>query len=67
MTKKQMDFANEYMKNGGNVYKSAIDAGYSKNTAINGTRDILEKPCVSEHIAEQKERIDKEKNRDIMI
>ena len=66
LTPKQKAFADEYVKNGGNATQAAKVAGYSDNTAINATKDILEKPCVSAYIADQMARIEKEQHRDIM-
>ena len=66
LTPKQKAFADEYVKNGGNATQAAKVAGYSDNTAINATKDILEKPCVSAYIADRMARIEKEQHRDIM-
>ena len=66
LTAKQKIFADEYIKNGGNAAEAAKKAGYSKNTVINATRDILGKPCVKEYIAEKQGCIEKLQGRDIM-
>ena len=66
LTPKQKAFADEYIKNGGNAAQAAKVAGYSENTAINATRDILGKPCVRDYIAEKQGLIEKEKGYDIM-
>ena len=66
LTLKQKVFADEYIKNGGNASAAAKVAGYSKNTVINATRDILGKPYVKDYIAEKQGLIEKEKGHDIM-
>lgn len=66
LTLKQKKFADEYIKNGGNARKAAEVAGYSKNTVINATRDILGKPCVKDYIAEKQGIIEKKQGHDIM-
>lgn len=66
LTPKQKSFADEYIKNGGNAAAAAKVAGYSKNTVINATRDILGKPCVRDYIAEKQGLIEKENGHDIM-
>lgn len=66
LTPKQKAFSDEYIKNGGNAAQAAKVAGYSDNTAINATRDILGKPCVRDYIAEKQGLIEKEKGYDIM-
>lgn len=66
MTKKQRDFANEYIKNGGNATKAAKAAGYSEKTARSQGQRLLTNVAISKYIAEQQERIDKQQHRDIM-
>lgn len=66
LTLKQKTFADEYIKNGGNAAAAAKVAGYSPNTAINATRDILGKPCVKQYIAFKQGRIEEEQGYDIM-
>lgn len=66
MTKKQKDFAKEYIKNGGNAYKAAIKAGYSEATAKNATKKMVENGEISAYIAKQMRTIDKKEKRDIM-
>lgn len=66
LTPKQKAFADEYIKNGGSDYNAAIVAGYSKRTANNAGRDIREKPCVKQYIAERQAEIDKKNGHDIM-
>ena len=66
LTPKQKAFADEYIKNGGSARAAALAAGYSKNTAINAVRDILENACVKKYISDIQGEIDKRKKRDIM-
>ena len=66
MTNKQRDFANEYIKNGGNATKAAKAAGYSEKTARSQGQRLLTNVAISKYIAEQQERIDKQQHRDIM-
>ena len=61
LTPKQKAFSDEYIKNGGNAAQAAKTAGYSENTVINATRDILGKPCVRDYIAEKQGLREKEK------
>lgn len=66
LTPKQKAFADEWLINGGNDYQAAIKAGYSKSTAKNARKNILENHGVSKYIAEKQEKIEKEKGYDIM-
>ena len=59
-------FADEYIRNGGNATQAFIKAGYSKNGANAGAARLLANVSVSEYIAKQTERIEKEQHRDIM-
>ena len=66
LTPKQEAFAAEYIKNGGNATQAAKDAGYAEaRAAITGCENVR-KSNISESIAEQMERIEKEQHRDIM-
>lgn len=66
LTPKQEAFAAEYIKNGGNATRAAKDAGYAEaRAAITGSENVR-KSNISESIAEQMERIEKEQHRDIM-
>ena len=66
LTLKQEAFAAEYIKNGGNATRAAKDAGYAEaRAAITGSENVR-KSNISESIAEQMERIEKEQHRDIM-
>lgn len=66
LTPKQEAFAAEYIKNGGNATQAAKDAGYAETrAAITGCENVR-KSNISESIAEQMERIEKEQHRDIM-
>lgn len=66
LTSKQEAFAAEYIKNGGNAAQAAKAAGYSKSTAKNAVKKLVENDGVSQQIAEQMEGIEKEQHRDIM-
>lgn len=66
MTKKQKDFANEYIKNGGNAHKAAIAAGYAEATAQNACEKMVRNGTVAKYIAERLDEIDHQEQRDIM-
>lgn len=66
LTPKQKAFADEYIKNGGNAAAAARVAGYSENTVVHATKDVLANPRVSGYIAKKQEEIEKEKGHDIM-
>jgi len=44
----------------GNIYQSALEAGYSENYAKTDAFKILENPSVKEYIAEKMKELDKE-------
>lgn len=52
-------FADEYIKSG-NVYQSAINAGYSENYAKSDACKILEKPSVKAYIDDRMKKLDEE-------
>lgn len=54
LTLKQKKFCNEYMKTG-NAKQSAINAGYSKQTAYSIGSENLNKPEIIEYIQKQQE------------
>ena len=56
MLKKMKDFADFYLETG-NIYESAIKAGYSENYAKTNARKLLEKDSVKNYISEQLEKI----------
>lgn len=66
MTEKQKRFANEYIKNGGNARRAALDAGYSEASAKNASKVLVENDGISEYIAERMDKIEKDNKRDIM-
>lgn len=66
LTPKQKAFADEYIKNGGNAAAAARVAGYSENTVVHATKDVLANPRVYGYIAKKQEEIEKEKGHDIM-
>lgn len=66
LTPKQKAFADEYIKNGGNLSDAARKAGYSKAVIKNARKNILEKRGVSAYIAERQTEIDKKNGHDIM-
>ena len=55
---KQIRFADEYIKNGGNGTQAAIFAGYSPKTAAQQASRLLKDANVSEYIADRQEEID---------
>lgn len=66
LTPKQEAFQAEFIGNGGNATQAAKNAGYAESGAgVQGHR-LLMNANVSERIAEQMERIEKEQHRDIM-
>ncbi|WP_087235374.1 terminase small subunit [Lactobacillus gallinarum] len=60
MTPKQLKFASEYIKTG-NATKSAIEAGYSKNTAAEIGKENLKKPYIKAYINEKLSEIESHK------
>ena len=66
LTPKQKAFADEYIKNGGNAAAAARVAGYSENTVVHATKDVLANPRVSGYIAEKQKEIEKINGNDIM-
>lgn len=66
LTPKQKAFADEYLKNGGNLSDAARKAGYSEAVIKNARKNILEKRGVSAYIAERQAEIEKMAQRDIM-
>ena len=52
MNDRQKAFADYYIESG-NLYESAIKAGYSQKTAKNARKNIMEKRGVPEYIAER--------------
>ncbi|MDU7032439.1 MAG: terminase small subunit [Finegoldia magna] len=59
LTIKQKKFADEYIKTG-NVYQSAINAGYSDNYAKSDACKILEKPSVISYMEERMKKLESE-------
>lgn len=58
LTIKQKKFADEYIKTG-NVYQSAINAGYSENYAKNATKFLLENNGqISSYIEERMKKLE---------
>ena len=55
---KQRAFADEYIRNGGNVTQAAIAAGYSKKTAAYIGSENLKKPHIAAYIAERQKEIE---------
>lgn len=56
MLKRMKDFADFYLETG-NIYESAIKAGYSENYAKTNATKLLEKDSVKIYISEQLEKI----------
>lgn len=59
-------FADTWIENGGNDYKAALAAGYSKAYARSSAKKIRENEGVLKYIAERQAEIEKEKGHDIM-
>lgn len=59
LTKKQKDFANNYIKTG-NVLQSALDAGYSENYAKAQSYKMLENVGIKKYISARLEKVDKQ-------
>lgn len=57
LTKKQKEFADEYMKTG-NATESAIKAGYSSKTAYAIGNEALKKSKIKEYINQKQEKIE---------
>lgn len=57
LTKRQKEFADEYMKTG-NATESAIKAGYSKKTAYAIGNEALKKSKIKEYINQKQEKIE---------
>ena len=66
LTLRQKDFADEYVKNGGNAERAAVAAGYSERYARGNAHKLVAHSGVAEYIASLTERIEKEQHRDIM-
>lgn len=66
LSQKQKDFADEWLKNGGNDYQAAIKAGYKEGYARSSAKKIRENKGVSEYIAKRQAEIEKKKGCDIM-
>jgi len=56
MLKRMKDFADYYLETG-NIYESAIKAGYSENYAKTNASKLLEKDSVKTYIEEQLDKI----------
>ena len=59
LSQRRKQFAMAYIATG-NIYQSALEAGYSKNYAKTDAFKILENPSVKEYIAEKMKELDKE-------
>lgn len=57
LTPKQQLFVKNYIANGFNASKAAIDAGYSRKTAVKIGSENLQKPDVKRAIEEEKAKI----------
>ena len=60
LTKRQKEFADEYMKTG-NATESAIKAGYSTKTAYAIGNEALKKSKIKEYINQKQEKIEEKK------
>jgi PBSX family phage terminase large subunit len=64
LTPKQKRFCDNYIKNGGNARRAAIDAGYSPKTAKNATKSLVENDGVSVYIAKKTALLEKKNGTD---
>lgn len=64
MIKRMKDFADFYLETG-NIYQSAIKAGYSENYAKTNASKLLEKDSVKNYIEEQLEKIKSQRIADV--
>ena len=64
MLKRMKDFADFYLETG-NIYESAIKAGYSENYAKTNASRLLEKDSVKEYMSERLEEIKSQRIADI--
>lgn len=58
---KQRTFAENYITTGGNVYRSAVNAGYSENYAKTNAGKLLENDRVKSYIDERLAELESEK------
>lgn len=66
LTPKQKAFADNYIENGGNAEKAAVDAGYSEKYARGNAYKIVANSGISAYIAERQEEMEKASGHDIM-
>lgn len=64
MLKRMKDFADFYLETG-NIYESAIKAGYSENYAKTNASRLLEKDSVKEYMSERLEEIKSQRIADV--
>ena len=62
LTPKQRKFVQNYLINGGNATKAALDAGYSKKTAYASGKENLHKPLIAAAIDAEKAKSAKKYN-----
>ena len=61
ITPKQKAFANNYIANGGNAERAAVDAGYSKAYARGNAHKLVARSCISAYLAQIQNKIDSER------
>lgn len=61
LTPKQKAFAYNYIENGGNAEKAAVDAGYSKGYARGNAHKLVANSCISAYLAERQKEIGSKK------
>lgn len=61
LTPKQKAFADNYIENGGNAEKAAVDAGYSRGYARGNAHKLVANSCISAYIAERQKQIDSQR------
>jgi hypothetical protein len=60
LSEMQYKFANEYIKNGFNAYRAAINAGYSLNSAKVMGKELVNRPGIQERILRAYAKADQE-------
>lgn len=61
LTPKQKAFADNYIENGGNAEKAAVNAGYSRGYARGNAHKLVANSCISAYIAERQKQIDSQR------
>lgn len=65
LTEKQKQFADEYIRNGGNGTKAALKAGYSKKSARTIAKENITKPHILEYINSKLKPVEEKRTFDV--